>query len=179
MDGPGLLLLFLLLAGSVALIAKIRYDKTRIQEKPQESQYRDSAATISSAERSTKLLSAAILTKTNKLDDEITSHRVTLVASYGSAREAFLGVVEVLDGHHNGQAATGHPRKAKLLKSWQFAGRGDVSDAHRRSIDFAHLKYQFNTGLKEILSDFRVDGWKVEQSSTGSDGDVYHMSRSQ
>lgn len=118
------------------------------------------------------------LTKKVKNDGDITSDQVTLVTHYISARDEFVGFVEVLDGHHSTEDdIKANKDEGGLFKSWQFLGFGDRYDANQRSSDFSHLAQQFKAESQNIISEFREQGWAIEQSPTSSKNDVYHLSR--
>jgi len=118
------------------------------------------------------------LSKTVKTDVDITSDQVTLVASYISGRDEFYGVIEVLDGHYSTEDDIKvDKRESELLKSWGFLGFGDRYDAGQRSSDFADLAQQFKIEAQNIISEFREQGWVIEQSPISSKNDIYHLSR--
>ncbi|MFC1960522.1 hypothetical protein ACFLYO_07420, partial [Chloroflexota bacterium] len=122
--------------------------------------------------------SALSLSKQINVDGEIESDAATLVAWSSSSKDEFLGLIDVLDGHHTGSAATErYTRDVTVIKAWQFLGSGDRYNARKRSADFKRLVQMFWSETQSVIAAYRQQGWRVETISTGVNGDVYHLSR--
>jgi hypothetical protein len=141
------------------------------------SKHKASSRTRSTNATSSKKSKPKLIKKV-KNDGDITSDQVKLLTDHISARDEFVGVVEVLDGHYNTEDDIKvYKDEGELLKSWQFLGFGDRYDANQRGSDFSHLAQQFKVEVQHIISEFREQGWTIEQSLTSSKEDVYHLSR--
>ncbi|MFC1960521.1 hypothetical protein ACFLYO_07415 [Chloroflexota bacterium] len=118
------------------------------------------------------------LSKKIKVDGSITSNQATLVASYFSSRDEFLGTIEVLASHHTGEAACNRQKRtAPVIKSWQFLGSGDRYDARKRSADFKRLAEDFQDETLTIVAEYEAQGWRVEPVTIDTSNDIYHLSR--
>lgn len=120
----------------------------------------------------------AVLHKKLKVNNEISSDQVTLVARYLAARDEFWGGIEILNGHLSCTAAgRSQLRDLDILKSWEFGGGADRYDFKKRAAEFTELIQLFEAEAQTVVSDFREQGWTVELSSKDNVGEVYHLKR--
>ncbi len=169
-----ILILFAVIGGIGFYVVETRFHKPK-DNKPKFVHPAPTKKKTTPYQRETAKPSTAQLSMSKKLDNEITTGTVTLVADITFSRDEGYGWVDIYEGHHADPPA--HHETSGKIQSWKFLGSGDRYNSQQRSADFQHLREKFDENVESILAQFIADGWTAEPISTENRKHIHLLSR--
>lgn len=168
-----LLALIVIVGGAYYWFNLRQSDEKVIDSPPQKSSYNQKSE-FADLMKPTKPKSSPKLTERKKIEGEITSDAVTLIAESSSGRDEFFGWIDIIDGHHTEPSAN---RDYEKVQSWEYLGFGDRFDSNQRGKDFDQLRKQFWQKVDGISANMASENWTSEVSSDSGGKQIIFLTR--